>query len=93
MERIGKRLFVLVTEIGGTRQECAIFEDEGEAGAAYLDAHLECLDGRSGIFGDPASVTDCRLYETPTANEDEARRLAVNRDAKLLNQFEPPDEE
>jgi hypothetical protein len=68
------RLFVLVTEIGGTRKEFAIFPDEGNAGAAYFDIYNECVEGRSEEnVGDPAAVTDCWLYEVPTASEEEAR--------------------
>lgn len=87
------RLFVVLMEIGGDRKDCAIFRDEGEAGAAYFDAHHECLEGQAGITGDPAALTDCWLYEVATGSEEEARKLTLNGDAKLLSHFEAPDEE
>lgn len=88
------RLFVLVTEIGGTRKQYAVFPDEGDAGAAYFDIYHECVDGRSEEnAGDPAAVTDCWLYEVSTASEVEAIKLAMNWDGKLLSRFEPPDDE
>ncbi len=87
-------MFVLVTEIGGNRREYAIFRDEGDAGAAYIEGHEACMDGLlPENIGDPAVVTDCWLYEVAVENEDEARSSAARGNARLVSKFEPPDEE
>ncbi|HVC60857.1 MAG TPA: hypothetical protein VND19_10915 [Acetobacteraceae bacterium] len=87
------QLFVLVTEIGGSRREYAIFRDEGDAGAAYFEGNEACMDGLlPENMGDPAAVTDCWLYKIDTASEDEARKAAVNGTATLVAKLEPPDD-
>jgi hypothetical protein len=83
------RRFVLVTVSSGNREQYAVFLDEGDAGMAYFEAHHQCVDGRPRR--DP--VIDCSLHEIAAVDEDEAIRLVMVGEGKLLNKFEPPDDE